>query len=159
MGRYFWRGEKYAEADVLENRVEVSPKSLPAAHYLGRSYLGLDRYDDAYKTYDQAVDLASDRDASNWRARSFSRVWRWYMKRVDPRRGTRVHARIALDPNNADLQTKIVAARAGQSLIRTQVANLWLSFSQINNLRYMSRETDEAMPSCNRTYANDKQKF
>ena len=61
MGRCFSAVGKYTEAEpFLKSAIEVSPKSFLPRVILGRSYLGLARYDDAYKTYDQAVDLASD---------------------------------------------------------------------------------------------------
>src|SRR5438270_3261089 len=63
MGRLLSVNRKYAEAEtVLKTAIEVNPKFFPARNILGRSYLGLERYDDAFRTYEEAVSLASDAD-------------------------------------------------------------------------------------------------
>src|SRR5262249_15169633 len=61
MGRFLSVDGKYAEAEpILKQAVQVNPKFFQARSVLARSYLGLERYDDAFTTYNQAVDLASD---------------------------------------------------------------------------------------------------
>jgi len=115
MGRFFSAVGKYAEAEpFLKAAIEVSPKSYLPRIILGRSYLGLDRYDDAYKTYDQAVDLASDADRRQLAgAFGFAGVGDGYMKAGRSKDAVRAYSRgLQLDPNSADLQTKIAAARA-----------------------------------------------
>lgn len=115
MGRYFSAVGKYAEAEpFLKTAIEVSPKSFLPRIILGRSYLGLDRYDDAYKTYDQAVDLASDADRRQLAgAFGFAGVGDGYMKAGRAKDAVRAYSRgLQLDPNSADLQSKITAARA-----------------------------------------------
>src|SRR5258707_1662122 len=63
MGRLLSVNRKYAEAEpALKTAVEVHPKFFPVRNILGRSYLGLERYDDAFRTYEAAVPLASDAD-------------------------------------------------------------------------------------------------
>jgi tetratricopeptide (TPR) repeat protein len=115
MGRFFSAVGKYTEAEpFLKTAIEVSPKSYLPRIILGRSYLGLDRYDDAYKTYDQAVDLASDADRKQLAgAFGFAGVGDGYMKAGRSKDAVRAYSRgLQLDPNSADLQTKIAAARA-----------------------------------------------
>src|SRR5437667_9772072 len=63
LGKLLAVNKKYAEAEpVLKSAVEVNPRSFPARNILGRVYLGLERYDDAFRTYEQAAGLASDAD-------------------------------------------------------------------------------------------------
>src|SRR5439155_24841907 len=63
LGKLLAVNRNYADAEpVLRNAVEVNPKSFPARNVLGRVYLGLERYDDAFRPYEQAAALASDAD-------------------------------------------------------------------------------------------------
>ena len=53
MGRLLAVSRKYAEAaPFLKTAIEVNPKFFPARNILGRTYLGLERYDDAFQTYE-----------------------------------------------------------------------------------------------------------
>ena len=99
---------------MLKTVIEMSPKSFLARSILGRSYLALERYDDAFKTYEQAADLASDADRKQLTgAFGFAGVGDGYMKAGRTKDAVRAYSRgLQLDPSNAELQTKIAAARA-----------------------------------------------
>jgi len=115
LGRYLTVTRKYSEAEpILKSAIEVNPKFFMARNILGRVYLGLERWDDAYATYDQAVDLAVDANrrelAGNF---GFSGVGDGYMKADRPKDALRAYDRaLQIEPSNADLQAKIAAARA-----------------------------------------------
>jgi tetratricopeptide (TPR) repeat protein len=115
MGRFLSVSRKYAEAEpVLRTAVEVNPKFFLARSILGRCYLALDRYDDAFKAYDGAVPLASDSDRRELAGMfGFGGVGDGFMKAGDAKDAVRAYERgLQLDPTNADLQTKLAAARA-----------------------------------------------
>jgi cytochrome c-type biogenesis protein CcmH/NrfG len=106
---------KYDEAEpILKSVIAVSPKFFLARSILGRCYLALDRFDDAFKTYDQAVELASDADRKQLAGTfGFAGVGDGYMKADRAKDAVRAYTRgLQIDPNNADLQTKLAAARA-----------------------------------------------
>ena len=115
LGRYLTVTRKYSEAEpFLKSAVQVNPKFFMARNILGRVYLALERWDDAYTTYDQAVDLAFDLNrrelAGNF---GFSGVGDGYMKAGRPKDALRSYDRaLQIDPSSADLQAKIAAARA-----------------------------------------------
>lgn len=115
MGRYLSVSRKYAEAEpVLRSAVEVNPKFFLARSVLGRCYLALDRFDDAFMAYDGAAALASDSDRREISGMfGFGGVGDGFMKAGRPKDAVRAYERgLQLDPNNADLQTKVTAARA-----------------------------------------------
>jgi cytochrome c-type biogenesis protein CcmH/NrfG len=115
MGRFLSVSRKYAEAEpVLKTAVEVNPKFYLARSVLGRCYLALDRYDDAFKAYDGAAPLASDSDRKELAGMfGFAGVGDGFMKAGDAKDAVRAYERgLQLDPANADLQTKLAAARA-----------------------------------------------
>lgn len=115
LGRYLTVNRKYTEAEpILKSAIEVNPKFFMARNILGRVYLALERWDDAYTTYDQAVDLAYETNrrelAGNF---GFGGVGDGYMKAGRPKEALRAYDRaLQLEPLNADLQAKIAAARA-----------------------------------------------
>jgi len=76
--------------------------------------LGLERYDDAFQTYDQAVNLASDADRKQLAgAFGFAGVGDGFMKAGRPKDAVRAYERgLQIDPTSSELQTKIAAARA-----------------------------------------------
>ena len=115
MGRLLSVNRKYAEAEtVLMTAIEVNPKFFPARNILGRSYLGLKRYDDAFRTYEDAVPLASDADRKQLAGLfGFGGVGDGYMNAGRPRDALRAYDRaLQLDPGNSELPNKIAAARA-----------------------------------------------
>ena len=115
MGRLLSVNRKYAEAEpVLKTAVAVNPKFFQARYIFARCYLALDRYDDAFKTYDEAVNLASDADrkqlAGNF---GFMGVGDGFMKANRAKDAVRAYERgLQIDPANSELQTKLAAARA-----------------------------------------------
>lgn len=114
MGRLLSVNRKYAEAEpVLKTAIEVNPKFFPAHNILARSYLGLDRYDDAERTYEQAVPLASQADRRQLAGMfGFGGVGDGYMKTGRAKDALRAYERaLQLDPANAELPGKIAAAR------------------------------------------------
>jgi tetratricopeptide (TPR) repeat protein len=115
MGRLLAVAKKYAEAEpVLKTAIEVNPKFFAARNILGRVYLGLERYDDAFQTYEGAVALTSDADRKQLAGLfGFSGVGDGYMNGGRPKDALRAYERaLELDPGNAELTNKIVAARA-----------------------------------------------
>jgi len=114
-GRLLALFKKYGEAEpFLKTAVEVNPKSFPVRNLLGRTYLGLNRYDDAFRTYEQAVDLASEADRKQLAgAFGFGGVGDGYMTAGRARDALRAYQRaLQLDPSNSELQTRTAAARA-----------------------------------------------
>jgi tetratricopeptide (TPR) repeat protein len=115
LGRFLSASGKYADAEpVLKQAIEVSPRLFAARSILGRCYLGLERYDDAFRTYDQAADVASEADRKQLTGVfGFAGVGDGYMKSGRARDAVRAYSRgLQIDPNNADLQAKLAAARA-----------------------------------------------
>src|SRR5215471_840327 len=115
LGRFLSASGKYADAEpVLKQAIEVSPKLFAARSILGRCYLGLERYDDAFRTYEQAVDVASEADRKQLTGMfGFGGVGDGYMKAGRAKDAVRAYTRgLQIDPNNADLQAKLAAARA-----------------------------------------------
>jgi tetratricopeptide (TPR) repeat protein len=115
MGRLLSVNRKYGEAEaVLKTAIAVNPKFFPAHNILARSYLGLERYDDALRIYEEAVPLASDADRRQLAGMfGFGGVGDGYMKTGRPKDALRAYERaLLLDPTNAELPNKIVAARA-----------------------------------------------
>ena len=115
MGRFLAVNQKYAEAEpFLKSAVEVNPKSFLTRNLLARAYLGLGRYDDAFRAYDQASQLASEADRRQLAgAFGFGGVGDGYMKSGQSNNAVRAYQRgLQLDPGNSDLQTKLAAARA-----------------------------------------------
>ncbi len=115
LGRLLAVNKKYAEAEtVLKTAIEVNPRSFPARNILGSAYLALGRYDDAFNTYEHAVQFASDADRKQLAGSyGFGGVGDGYMNAGRPRDAVRAFERaLQLDPNNPELQNKLAAARA-----------------------------------------------
>jgi len=115
LGKLLAVNKKYAEAEpVLKSAVEVNPRSFPARNILGRVYLGLERYDDAFRTYEQAAGLASDADRKQLAGKfGFGGVGDGYAAKGQSHDAVRAYQRaLQLDPNNSELQSKLAAARA-----------------------------------------------
>jgi tetratricopeptide (TPR) repeat protein len=115
MGKLLSVNRKYLEAEpVLKTAIQVNPKFFPAHNILARSYLGLERYDDAARTYEEAVPLAADADRRQLGGMfGFGGVGDGYMKTGRPKDALRAYERgLQLDPSNTELPGKIAAARA-----------------------------------------------
>ena len=115
LGRVMTVNKRYAEAEIALKRAgEINPKSFQVQNLLGRAYLGLDRDDDAFKTYERAAELASDADRRQIGGTfGFGGVGDGFMKAGRTRDALRAYDRaLQLDPNNADVQQKSAAARA-----------------------------------------------
>ncbi|HEV8589639.1 MAG TPA: tetratricopeptide repeat protein [Pyrinomonadaceae bacterium] len=115
MGRFYSVNQRYAEAaSALKTAAEVNPKSFIVRTVLARAYLGAGAYDDAFRAYEQAAVLASDADRKALAGQfGFTGVGDGYMSAGRPRDALRAYQRgLQLDPTNADLPTKIAAARA-----------------------------------------------
>ena len=98
----------------MKQAIAASPKLFAARTILGRCYLALERYDEAFTTYDQAVDLASTADRKDLAgAFGFAGVGDGYLKAGRAKDAVRAYTRgLQLDPDNAALQTKLSEARA-----------------------------------------------
>ena len=115
MGRLHSVNRRYAEAaSVLKTAAEVNPKSFSVRNVLARAHLGAGSYDEAFKTYEEAAQLAPDADRKALAgAFGFTGVGDGYMSAGRPRDALRAYQRaLQLDPTNADLPGKIAAARA-----------------------------------------------
>jgi tetratricopeptide (TPR) repeat protein len=115
LGRMMTVNKRYAEAESAFKRAgEINPKSFQVQYLLGRAYLGLERYDDALKTYERAAELASDADRIQLGgAFGFGGVGDGFVKAGRTRDAVRAYDRaLQLDPNNAEVQQKVAAARA-----------------------------------------------
>ena len=115
MGRLLAAGKKYEEAEpVLKTAIEVNPKFFAARNILGRVYLGLGRYDEAFQTYEGAVTLSSEADRKQLAGLfGFGGVGDGYMNGGRPKDALRAYEKaLALDPGNAELTSKVAAARA-----------------------------------------------
>ena len=114
MGKLLAVGRKYAEAEpVLKTAIEVNPKFFAARNVLGRVYLGLERYDDAFRTYEQAATIASAADRKQLAGRfGFGGVGDGYMNGGRPKDALRAYERaLLLDPGNVEIMNKAAAAR------------------------------------------------
>ncbi len=98
----------------MKQAATVSPKSFQVQYLLGRAYLGLERYDDAFRTYERAAELASDGDRKQLGgAFGFGGVGDGFANAGRTRDAIRAYDRaLQLDPNNTDVQQKLAAARA-----------------------------------------------
>jgi tetratricopeptide (TPR) repeat protein len=115
MGRFYSVNQRYAEAAaILKTAAEVNAKSFIVRTVLARAYLGAGSYDDAFRTYEQAAELASAADRKALAGQfGFTGVGDGYMTAGRARDALRAYQRgLELDPTNADLPAKIAAARS-----------------------------------------------
>jgi tetratricopeptide (TPR) repeat protein len=115
MGRLHSVNKRYAEAaNILKTAAEVNPKSFIVRNVLARAYLGAGSYDEAFKTYEEALLLAPEGDRKALAGMfGFTGVGDGYMSAGRPRDALRAYEKaLQLDPTNADLPGKIAAARA-----------------------------------------------
>lgn len=115
MGRLHSVNRRYTEAaNVLKTAAEVNPRSFIVRNVLARAYLGAGSYDESFKSYEEAAQLASDADRKTLAGTfGFTGVGDGYMSAGRPRDALRAYERaLQLDPTNADLPGKIAAARA-----------------------------------------------
>ena len=115
LGRFLSVNRKYSEAEsILRQAIDVNPRFFQARYILARCYLALDRFDDAFKTYDEAVKLASDADRKQLAGSfGFMGVGDGFMKSNRARDAARAYERgLQIDAANTELQTRLAAARA-----------------------------------------------
>jgi tetratricopeptide (TPR) repeat protein len=115
LGRMLTVRKRYPEAEgFLKSAIEVSPRSFQNYNVLGRAYLGMQRYDDALKTYEQGLPFASAGDRKQLAgAFGFGGVADAFAGGGRMRDAVRVYERsLLLDPTNSELQKKLAAARA-----------------------------------------------
>jgi len=115
LGRFLSVNRKYGEAEaILRQAIEVNPRFFQARYILARCYLALDRFDDAFKTYDEAAKLASDADRKQLAGSfGFMGVGDGFMKLNRASDAVRAYERgLQIDPANTELQAKLAAARA-----------------------------------------------
>lgn len=114
LGRFHSVNQRYGEAaTLLKTAAEVNPKSFIVRNVLGRAYLGAGAYDDAFRTYEQAIALAPAADRKGLAGQfGFTGVGDGYMSAGRARDALRAYQKaLELDPNNADLPARIAAAR------------------------------------------------
>lgn len=114
MGKLHSVNRRYAEAAaVLKQAAEVNPKSFVVRNVLARAYLGANAYDDAFRTYEEAIALASTADRKALAGQfGFGGVGDGYLSAGRARDAVRAYQKaLELDPANADLQSKLAAAR------------------------------------------------
>ena len=109
-----WKQLLGEEKGFLKNAIQVSPRSFQAYNILGRAYLGMRRYDDALRIYEQAVPFASAGDRKQLGgAFGFAGVGDGFVTAGRMRDAVRAYERaLLLDPANSDVPKKLAAARA-----------------------------------------------
>ena len=115
LGRALVVKRQYGEAEPhLQRAIEISPRSFQLYNILGRAYLGAERYEEAERTYIRAIEYAPAGDRKQLAgAFGLGGVGDGYMKAGRASDAARVYQRaLQLDPDNADLQSKLAGARA-----------------------------------------------
>jgi cytochrome c-type biogenesis protein CcmH/NrfG len=97
----------------LKLATEVSQKAFQPFNLLGRTYLALERYEEAEVTYERAAGLASVGDRKELSGGfGFEGVGDGYMKAKKKPSAARAYKRaLELDPANKQLEQKLARAR------------------------------------------------
>jgi len=93
---------------------EVSPRAFPPYNLLGGTYLAMNRYEDAEKTYERAIEFASPGDRKQLAGTfGFEGVGHDYVKAKQQHAAVRAYQRaLELDPGNKLLEQKLSQARS-----------------------------------------------
>ena len=114
MGRMLSVFKRYQESEpYLKLATEVSPRAFQPFNLLGRTYLALDRFEDAEETYERASGFASAGDKKQLAGiYGFEGVGDGYMKAKKKPSAARAYQRaLELDPGNRQLEQKLSKAR------------------------------------------------
>lgn len=114
LGRMLVVYKRYQEAEpYLKLATEVSPRAFQPFNLLGRSYLGMDRFEDAEMIYERAAAFASPGDRKQLAgAYGFEGVGDGYLKANKKTSAARAYQRaLELDPDNKELEQKLSKAR------------------------------------------------
>jgi Flp pilus assembly protein TadD len=114
LGRMLVVFKRFQEAEPhLKLASEVNQKAFEPLNLLGRTYLALERYEEAEVTYERAAGLASAADRKQLSGEfGFEGVGDGYMKSEKKSSAARAYRRaLELNPANKDLERKIAQSR------------------------------------------------
>jgi tetratricopeptide (TPR) repeat protein len=114
MAKFHIYMHRFPDAEgYLKLTIEVSPRSFSPHYVLGSLYLRMDRPEDAERAITRAVEVASPTDRRQLAgAYGFGGIGDAYMKAGRKTDAVRAYERaVSLDPSNAELQSKLAAAR------------------------------------------------
>jgi cytochrome c-type biogenesis protein CcmH/NrfG len=113
MGRMLVVFKRYQESEpFLKLATEVSPRAFQPFNLLGRTYLALDRFEDAELTYERAAAVASSGDKRQLAGvYGFEGVGDGFMKMKKKPSAARAYRRaLELDPGNKGVEQKLSQA-------------------------------------------------
>jgi tetratricopeptide (TPR) repeat protein len=114
MAKFSIYTKRFTEAEgYLKTTIEVSPRSFAPHYVLGSLYLRMERPEEAERAITRAVEVASPNDRRQLAGSyGFGGIGDAYMKAGRKTDAVRAYERaISLDPSNAELQSKLAAAR------------------------------------------------
>ena len=114
LGRMLVVFKRYQEAEPhLKLATEISQRAFQPFNLLGRTYLAMDRYEEAEVTYERAAGLGSPGDRKQLSGVfGFEGVGDGYMKAKKKPSAVRAYRRaLQLDPTNKELEQKLNNAR------------------------------------------------
>jgi cytochrome c-type biogenesis protein CcmH/NrfG len=115
MGRLLIVYRRYQEAEpYLKSATEVSSRAFQPFFFLGRAYLGMDRYSDAEATYERASEFAGAGEKKQLAGLfGFEGVGDGYLKLNQKEKAARAYQRaMELDPANSGVAAKLARARS-----------------------------------------------
>jgi cytochrome c-type biogenesis protein CcmH/NrfG len=113
MGRMLVVFKRFQESEsYLKLATEVSPRAFQPFHLLGRTYLALNRFEEAEVTYERAAEFASPGDRKQLAGiYGFEGVGDGYMGAKKKPSAARAYKRaLELDPANKELERKLAKA-------------------------------------------------